>query len=368
MAKHQEEFKYLKPKQYYIDNYDLKTIEDCLYYARSLHKKFPEFLKLKDKKEITEEKIKEDFGRMLGIVITSMKATRFEHKEKSINEWMEKDRERQEKFDNTEPLEIYCDDCEILMEPMHKSLWEEKDILRISFIYNCPKCDKRKAYYDDGEEYKSKPTLCEKCGSEIDIDLKTDDKKDTTTWTYKCTGCDYKKVDVDDHKKWKTDRKAEEKRQKELLTKFRKDFVFSEEEGQECLRGMAKMKQLGEDFRKMKEKEADPAYKKAKELKQVKVVEMNKMLKEALNKEGYIELQFEKPDMGKFVAVPFTVQDEKAERVEYDSKKQLKKVVDKTLEKTNWRLMSEGVRYRVGYLSGRLRCYETVDDLYNLIK
>lgn len=367
MAKHQEEFKYLKPKQYYIDNYDLKTIEDCLHYARSLHKEFPKFLKLKDKEKITEKEIKEDFLKMLNLVIVTMKTTRFEHKEKKIDEWMEKDKERQDKFDNTEPLEIYCDDCEILMEPMHKSLWEEKDYLRISFIYNCPKCDKRKAYYDDGEEYESKPTLCEKCGSKIDIDLKIDDKKDTTTWTYKCTGCDYKKVDVEGHKKWETDRKAEEKRQKDLLTKFRKDFVFTEEEGRECLRGFETMKQIGEDYRKMKEKEKDPAYKKAKKLKQVKVVEINKMLKEALNKEGYIELQFEKPDMGRYVAVPFTVQDEKAEREEYDSKKHLKKIINTTLEKTNWRLMSDGVSYRVGYLSGRLRCYETEDELMKIV-
>jgi len=53
--------------------------------------------------------------------------------------------------------------------------------------------------------------------------------------------------------------------------------------------------------------------------------------------------------------------------LEYDSKKQLKKVIDKTLENTNWRLMSAGVRYRVGYLNGSLRCYETEDDLIKLM-
>ncbi|MBN1168595.1 DUF2726 domain-containing protein [Candidatus Woesebacteria bacterium] len=126
--------------------------------------------------------------------------------------------------------------------------------------------------------------------------------------------------------------------------------------------------QVGEDFKKMNEKQADPAYKKAKDLKKIKVVEVNKMLKEALSKEGYIELQFEKPDMGKFVAVPFTVPDEKPEREEYDSKKQLKKIISTTLEKTNWRLMSDGVNYRVGYLSGKLRCYETEEDLMKILQ
>jgi len=70
--------------------------------------------------------------------------------------------------------------------------------------------------------------------------------------------------------------------------------------------------------------------------------------------------------MGRFIAVPFTVQDERADWVEYDSKKQLKKILDKTLEKTNWRLMSDGVSCRVGYLSGRSRCYESEGDIYNI--
>jgi len=113
---------YLKEKQYYIDNYDFKTIEECLYYAQRLHKEIQKFQKIKDKEKISDKKMGEDFLRMISMVATSMKATRFEHKEKTIESWMEKDREKQDKFDNTESLEIYCDECEILMEPMHKSL------------------------------------------------------------------------------------------------------------------------------------------------------------------------------------------------------------------------------------------------------
>jgi len=54
---------------------------------------------------------------MLNLVILTLKTARFEHKEKTIHEWMEKGRERQNKFDSAESLEIYCDGCEILMEP-----------------------------------------------------------------------------------------------------------------------------------------------------------------------------------------------------------------------------------------------------------
>lgn len=128
------------------------------------------------------------------------------------------------------------------------------------------------------------------------------------------------------------------------------------------------MKSLNEMLQKDEAKKKDPAYQKAISLKKLKVVELNKLLKEATQKEGYIDLQFEKPEMGKFVAVPFVTQDDKPERSDYDSGSQLKKIINTTLEGTNWRLMNEGVHYRVGYLNGRLRCYESEDDLTELLR
>lgn len=368
MDKDQQSQAYLKPKQYYIDRYDLRTIKDCLHYYQRLYKELPKIIKDTKNKSTSEEDIRKDWLRLMNMIIVSIRAERFRHKEKIINEWMEEDKLKQEKFDNVESLEIYCDDCNVLMEEMFKSLQEEdKNNLQVLFMYKCPKCNKRKAYYDNGKPHESKPTLCEKCGNEIDISIKSNDKKDTTKWTYKCTSCDYKKVEVDDHKKWKQEQNEKETEDKNLLIKFRKDFVFSEEEGKEVLYGLETMKNIGEEVKKMKEKQKDPAYQKTLNIKKIKVVEVNKLLKELMEKDGYIDLQFEKPDIGRFVAVPFTVQDEKAEREEYNSKTQLKKLIEKTLEPTNWRLMSEGISYRVGYLSGKLRCYETESDLYKLI-
>ena len=360
---------YLKPEQYYVDIYDVQTIKDCLHYYRGLYKRLPEIMKLPNKENFTDEKLKNDFLRVLNMVIVSIKAERFKQKEKTIKEWMEKDRLKQERFDSAEPLEIYCDNCNVLMEEMHKLLKDsDENNLQVLFMYNCPKCNKRKAFYDNGDPYVSKPNLCEKCGSEIDISIKIDNKKDTTTWTYKCTGCNYKKVEVDDHKKWKKEQKIKETEDKELLAKFRKDFVFSEEEGKEVLYGLEQMKNISEEVKKMEDKKKDPAYQMALNIKKLRVVELNKLLKEQMQKNGYIELQFEKPDMERFVAVPFTVQDERSDREEYNSKIQLKKLIEKTLEPTNWRLMSDGVSYRVGYLSGKLRCYETEEDLAKILK
>ncbi len=43
------------------------------------------------------------------------------------------------------------------------------------------------------------------------------------------------------------------------------------------------------------------------------------------------------------------------------------KLVDEALEDTNWRLMSDGISYRLGYLNGRVRAYEAEEDLKNLV-
>jgi len=92
-------------------------------------------------------------------------------------------------------------------------------------------------------------------------------------------------------------------------------------------------------------------------------LDVYKLLKEAVEKEEYTNLEFEKPEIGQFVVVPFVVQEAKSDREEYNSKQNLQKVIKLALETTNWRLMSDGVSYRAGYLSGRLKCYEREEDL-----
>ena len=76
----------------------------------------------------------------------------------------------------------------------------------------------------------------------------------------------------------------------------------------------------------------------------------------------------DKPDIDRYVIVPFTVKDAESSRAEADSTRKLHKTIKKTLENTNWRLMSEGVHYRLGYLSGKLKGYEQEEDLLQLVK
>lgn len=71
--------------------------------------------------------------------------------------------------------------------------------------------------------------------------------------------------------------------------------------------------------------------------------------------------------MGRNITVRFSIEDNK-ERDGYNARIDLKKLLNRVLENTNWRLMSEGISERIGILSGRLRAYEDKDDLVKLIK
>jgi hypothetical protein len=54
--------------------------------------------------------------------------------------------------------------------------------------------------------------------------------------------------------------------------------------------------------------------------------------------------------------------------VEYDSIHDLQKLLKEALSPTNWRLMSDGVTYRLGFLQGRLRGMEGEEKLRELLE
>ena len=103
-------------------------------------------------------------------------------------------------------------------------------------------------------------------------------------------------------------------------------------------------------------------------LKKLTIVALENLLVPLCKKAKYIKFQFGTPDMGKDLIVPFTVHEANPEREDLASSHDLKKLIKKALEDTNWRLMSDGVSYRIGILTGRLRAYEREEDLLKLVK
>ncbi len=128
------------------------------------------------------------------------------------------------------------------------------------------------------------------------------------------------------------------------------------------------MKRLSEMMKESEAKQKDPDYQKARSVKKVTVTELHKILTKKFKADGYINLNFENPQIDRYVIVPFTVQDEKKSRKKDKSIKDLRRIFNFTLDNLNWRLMSDGIEYRMGYLKGRLKGYENDDELAKFIK
>lgn len=356
---------YLHDEQHYVDLYDLFTIEECL----DWEKRFLEHpISKYEGKKITPKQSLPLKQSMANLMLYFVKGERYRKKIERIREWMEKDRVKQNKLDNTpEPRNIYCPECGEPMECTFKDLHDyTNEPLRVLFFFDCKPCKKRRAVYDNGEEFTSKPELCPKCSSELKTTYKRKGKVITTT--RKCIYCKYIETEVDDLSKKDTTWEKKQEKDRQLLAKYRAKYCISEKEGDEYVRHTDQMKALMDSFKEQEKKEADPAFQKAKKLKKLSIVELEKILTEALDKEKYIKLSLDKPEMEKYVIVPFTVQDADSSRKEYDSTTKLRRLIKKTLEDTNWRLMTEGALYRLGYVYGRLKGYEREEDLMEIVR
>ena len=347
---------YLKKDQYYTDLYDLATIEKCLYWENAYTSK--DFIKIKD-----EKLNKRSFTEL---TLYYVKGERYKNRANRIREWQEKDVQRQEMFDNaSDPKNVYCKNCSGTTHVTYKTLEDYTDQpLRVLFFFECDSCKKRRAIYDNGKEHISKPYLCPKCSSELKTTYK--DSGEVLTTKDKCTSCDYSKTEVDDFEKKQAEWDKKEAEDGRKLTQYREKYCLSESEGGKYVTQTEEMKQFMQSLKEGQEKKADSKYQKAVKAKKLTIAELEKFLSNVLEDEKYIKLSFDNPEMGKFVIVPFTVQDTGYKRKDYDSTRKLQKILKTTLETTNWRLMSEGTSYRMGYVYGRLKGYEREEDLAEL--
>ncbi|MGB0757356.1 MAG: hypothetical protein ACPGO5_02775 [Patescibacteria group bacterium] len=351
---------HLKEHQYYSDLYDRHTVENC----RGIESRYNESIKNRVGKKMTEK----DSANLTAhrLIMYFETGERYIKKQKTIDEWIARDTARDDLYNSAQASEeIRCLTCSTLMTVTLKDLQisileDSKD--RILFMYDCPnKCLPRRAFFDNGEEWKPKVHLCPKCNTELESSNERKGDKVITTET--CNQCDYSNVDELD---------LSAKKEKPKIDKdFEKDrarFCLSEEEGQKYIQAKTNMEQMKHLVDEMKEREKNKdTYDKVAKLKKLTLVQLENTLTPELEKNGYIKLELATPEMDKDVIVGFTVRESKDDREEYDSKNQLKKLVQNLLKDTNWRLMSDGIHYRLGILQGRLRAYEREGDLKKLV-
>ena len=353
--------KYLKSRQEYSDTYDRMTVEVCRQ-KEKFHNNFESDQKYKGKVNRKLNRAVTDMALHYNLLYTTV--ARHENKENRINEWIEIDTRKDDLYENAEaPKGIRCLKCQSLVTESSKILWDHLDGEdRVLFMYDCPnKCVPHRAFFNDGEEYKSKPNLCPKCNSELERSHeRIKDKKIITTDT--CPECNHVEVDEMElgvKEKEKPDPNYEKDRER---------FCLSGEVLENNLKEKMQLEQISEFMDKWREKEEHKdEYKEVEKLKKLKIVSLEELLIPLCEKTEYVKFHFGEPDMGINLILPFTVHDANPERTDRASSHDLQKIIKKALDDTNWRLMSDGISYRMGILTGRLRAYEKEEDLLKLV-
>lgn len=356
---------YLKDNQYYIDLYDLSTIKQCLKANDAWTQVYSKHSKEDVAKGFSIGDVAKGFNWIANQEEFLIIGERYRKKEETIQKWILDDQIMQEKHDNTpEPSGINCPDCKKISHSRSKILETFGDSLRMMFLFECPLCKKKRWIYEDGSEQESSPDLCTKCKAEVEISI-IKEGKDKVIWKTICSSCGFKEATVDDFKKSRLEREKEKENNNKLLEKYRELFC-SEENGKKYFDYVESLKVASEVYEEELKKYDSSAYQKVSQLKKLSIGELEKILNNLFEKEQYIKLSLGNPEIGQHVIVTFTVQDADLTREKNISTDNLRKIIKGCLDGTNWRLMSDGLSYRLGYISGRLKGYESEEDFFEL--
>jgi len=360
---------HLKDRQYYEDLYDHHTVEDArrnIIYYDKFYSDFESKLPKDDTIDRPGNAILLNVFYMQ--VIGDELLARYESRDQYIHECMARDEAKDAQIANARLAEEpYCRHCNKQgLRITDKSLIHRKegsnynDPEEVLFMLHCPHCDKTSAFWEDGTAWGVKPDLCPKCNTEMKH--KTSRSKQAIIITYTCPSCQHSykdKMGMSEKKEEPDPDYDKDRIHYTLLDKEFRDKLF------EIRRGLKQMADFGKEWKEREDNKN--VYDAIKKLKKPKIAEITPLLQPTLEKAGYCELSLDKPVIGKDVFVGFNCLDTKSGRDDYDSKKILEKLIKKNLENTNWRLMSEGISYRLGYLNGRLRAYEREEDLKQLV-
>lgn len=359
---------HLKEHQYYVERYDDGTIAKCRSGESIVNGTFNEMEKKLPKKELTEKLPGWylQYSQLYFLLVETPAASRTEGRDATIAKWMEEDKKKDEQLASAHIKGgAYCRSCGkdmrvISKDYMRRNVRKDDDIL---IMFECNSCGKRLALWEDGTEWEGAKHECEKCGG--NTVSKHTKKFGVITTTETCEKCKHVRAETLDL----SDSKKEPEPVDPYLELDRKRFVFDSEmmfkydQKLKHFERMAKLHEVAED----KVQHAD-VYDGIKQVKKLKIAQLKELLVPIFTNEGYSDFKLGDPQFGREVSLDFSCLDTKDDREEYKSKKTLHKAIEKALEDTNWRVMSAGVSYRLGFLSGSLRAYESEDDLKKLVE
>ena len=362
---------YLKSREHYEDLYDEHTVDRCRWY-RDFKPNFDEmpdsdFKDIKKTPKNTEilREIKTNWAGLVGELSTWFYAAeRFNQKSSTIDEWMRRDREHDEQISKIEPPDhVRCREClsTDLRLISKDEYWRADKRHQMLFMYKCNKCDTNTAFYETGEQHHVKPTLCPNCQHDKQT-FTREETKNKITINYTCAACAHtwtEELDLTPDKPEKPDPN---------YLADRKLYCYSDkvrEWAKNSLHARYSMPDLSPGKNNAGASEEIKTL--LAKIERRTIAQVADKLTKSLARAGYRDFQLGQPDMGKQVVVPFNVIDGNA-RSEDDSRFNLYKLISKQLDSSNWRLVRSSLTYRMGYLTGKLKGYESDEDLRVLVE
>lgn len=359
---------YLQDYSYYDELYDRHTIEECKWLLGVFEKVDPKAILNEEK--LTDEQIAFKWNFLIGIHLNCLRGERAVKKAESIQEWMNRDERRDKKLaDAQPPTKLLCMHCGIYMQCHYINLkisFDDKEPERIEFSMHCPECKDTRQIFDDGIENMDVYDRCPKCKTKMES-LAAQKIKKKIIDAYKCPKCKEQKEFVIDLSKKKETK--DEQNEEKMIRQFRIDrarFCLSEKDMLEYKSNMERIKFVVDDWKQREGKQE--LYNEIKKLEKLTIAGLEKFLIPELGRQKYAHLKLLQPQVDRGVTIEFSVQDTDPDRGEYVSRTVLKKLLDKTLLKTNWSLMKTGVDYRLGILTGRFKGHEGEEALLELVE
>lgn len=237
---------YLKDKKEYIDRYERYVVDHC----RMIEK-----LHSTPSKTLQEKKFSKKQMELMSVQFKKLHlyfetGELYLKKEEMIRKWMEEDERKDRFYENAEPPEdIRCLTCRNRMTVIHKDYWTELDKPdRVLFMFECPnRCMPRRAFFSDGQEWRTKPDMCPTC--DIVLTRKSKEIKNKVIITHTCKKCKYKKTD---------EIGGYEQKEKPIDENYaidRNRFCLTDEEGWKYADGKRNLEGLSELMNKIQEEE-----------------------------------------------------------------------------------------------------------------
>lgn len=354
-----------KPRKYYEDLYDHTTVEFGRRDTETFNGLYDKFFEIMPDEPRNSHRAILHLNLIYMVFVGNNLLDRYDKREESIREWIARDEAKDARVTTArltkEPICQHCGATGLrLTDKMLHYRNNFDDPEEVLFFLKCSECHKNNAVWEDGEVLEHKDTLCPKCNAAMTE--KSVRKAKIITTTHTCPSCKHQyksKFDLTPKKE-------------EIDPDFeadRKIYCLQDEKIRQELRDgkwrLEEMARLGKEWKERADNQ--DLYDAIADLKKPKIAELTGLLVPLLEKAGFVELNLDRPEMGKYASVSFSCLDSKADREDAVSRKTLQKAVKGALEPTNWRLTSEGISYRLGYLSGKLRAYEGEEDLKKLI-